>query len=200
MAITSIFRRRQPAVPGWIPPYRDPERIPQRDRAAEYPSQVVVIDLATLREHAPRAAEYPDVLRAGFERGLVTAAEIVAHFLGRYGSDDLTQAEETIALLLSDEYERIGTLLAELAPGEMPSERARQVWTFATVSALRAVWPSLSDPWGEVDLVAFAWGDLPEYVALRPWEPAPLGADGRPLGMLEHLDVLLAEKRALFAE
>ncbi|PSL38879.1 hypothetical protein CLV49_2509 [Labedella gwakjiensis] len=161
----------------------------------DYPSLVVKIDLATLREHAPRAVGYPDVLRAGFERGLITAEDLVANFLARYDSGCLSKPEETIALLLSDEFDRIGPLLAESAPGDVPSPRAREVWMFATAAALRSIWPRLSDPWGELDLIAFAWGDLPEYVALRAWEPARTESDGRTLGRLDRLDALLAEKR-----
>ena len=165
-----------------------------------YPSNVVAIDFATLRQHAPRAVEYPDVLRAGFERGLVSAEEIVEHYLGRYGQGTLTEGEESIALLLSDAHDRVGPLLAELAPGPVPTLRAREVWTFATVATLRSIWSTLVDPWGTIDMVAFAWGDLPEYVALRPWEPPRISPDGRRLGMLEALDLLLEEKRATLFE
>lgn len=163
----------------------------------DYPSNVLMIDLATLVHHAPGAAGYPDVLRAGYERGVLTADEIVGHFLALYGSRPLTETEESLALLLSDEYDRVGELLEELAPGDTPSRRARDVWTFASIAAVRSSWSRWTDPGGEIDLLIFAWGDLPDYVSLRPWEPAPPKRGWRKMSGVEFLDAFLDERRAI---
>jgi hypothetical protein len=164
---------------------------------SDYPSGVVKIDLETLERHAPGAADHPDVLRAGYERGVLSAAEIVGHFLALYGSRPLSEPEESIALLLSDEYDRLGELLEELAPGDTPSRRARDVWTFASIAAVRSSWSRWTDPWSEIELVTFAWGDLPAYTALRPWEGAPLIATSRNRSRLDRLDALLEERRGM---
>lgn len=162
-----------------------------------YPGDVPRADLSILLRHVPERLVTGDVLRAGHGRGLIEDRDLVAFFLGRFESGPLAPAEEAIALLLSDDFDRIPALLEELAPGDIPSAQAAELWTFATVANIRANWANTASPWGDIELAIFAWGDLPGWQPLLPYMPAPKPSRRlrRKPSPLERLDEFLSRKR-----
>jgi hypothetical protein len=164
-----------------------------------YPDGVPRAGLSTLLHHLPELSVGSDVLRAGHARGLIHDHDLVSFLLRRFESGTLAPAEEAIALLLPDEFDRIPSLLEHMAPGDIPSTRAAEIWTFVTVADIRANWDKFAAPWDEIELAIFAWGDLPEWQSLLPYMPAPKRRrnrhERRKDGPPARLDEFLSSKR-----
>lgn len=95
----------------------------------------------------------PAVVRFGVEAGFLTASDVVSVELARYGAGDVEvdSAEETIALLLPDDLERIPSLLDAAVGASTPLSSPLDLWAYVGLARINAVWASFNDPWDAVE-------------------------------------------------
>ncbi|WP_234031327.1 hypothetical protein [Mycetocola zhujimingii] len=73
--------------------------------------------------------------------------------LARYGAGEIEEnsAEETIALLLSHDLERVASLLDAAVRDSTPVSSPLDLWAYVGLARINAVWASFNDPWDAVE-------------------------------------------------
>ena len=102
-----------------------------------------------------------DVLTFGYSLGLISANDAVAIELERLNlAITLSDAEEEIALALSDELDRVEDRLRVGSGESCENSHAKELWLYAIVGQMRREWPEIGSifpqfQFGELDS---AWG------------------------------------------
>jgi len=125
----------------------------------------------------PSAAE----LAWGFRRGWVSAEGVVAIALGKLiAGIYLPGPEEELALLLSDDLDRVAELVADLEFVDEPDERRARVWLFLALSWLLVRRHEFADPHEMIEML-YADFDSPAEIRdlVRYMQPEP----GQPIGL-----------------
>lgn len=131
----------------------------------------VTVPFHTLCAMFPPAAITSDVVRAGYQAGTIRSREVCDYFLDLQTKRPLSAIEEEIALVLSDEYDRLNDLLARLSPQSSPTELAADVWIYGSLRHLRDRWSEFDDPWAEAWTTVFYWGDPEAWTCLTLYPP-----------------------------
>ena len=126
----------------------------------------------------PTAAE----LAYGFRHGFLSPDDVIAVALAKYTAEiPLGPVEEQLALLLSDQRDKVDELVGALEPAD-PTERPDRVWLYLALAWLLEHADEFDDPLHVIELV-YADFEYPEeirsLVRFLPPEPgeAP-GVDG----------------------
>lgn len=123
---------------------------------------------------ASRVSLRPNELKYGYEcqwlddAGVVGVAEAAL-----VGGETLVAPMDELALLLSDDYDRIPDLLSEVSDGSGSPER---VWLYLTVAWVHANKQEIADPLGVVEMLYADFGYPPEIEGFVRYMPAPPGA------------------------
>lgn len=136
----------------------------------EFPAEFVV------RWVLPTGAE----LAYGFRHGFLSRADVVAVALEKYKAGVfLSGPEEELALLLSDELDRVDDLVGDLEIVDEPTEQRARVWLFLSLAWLLEHRESFEDPLEVIELL-YADFDYPDEIRglVRYMPPGPGEASG----------------------
>jgi len=126
---------------------------------------------------ADRTVLTPPELVYGYRQGWLSDADVVALALAAYQQGPVPAAEEELALLLSDDLDRVPDLIDELeADGETAEGgEARGVWLYLALAWLYEHRSEVPDPLGVVEML-FADFDYPlEIAGIVRFMPVPPG-------------------------
>jgi hypothetical protein len=116
-------------------------------------------------------------LAYGYRHGWVTREDVVAIVLRKYEANLLLRdAEESLALLLSDDYDQIDDLVDELQYGDQADERRARYWLFLALAWLREHPELADDPLEAIELLYADFGHPAEVQGLVRYMPPPPGA------------------------
>jgi hypothetical protein len=91
----------------------------------------------------------------------------------------LTPAEEALALLLSDDLDRVSDLMSELETGSEPTESRERLWLFLALDWLRDHRGDYDDPYEVIDMLYADFHYPSDIASLVRWMPVP---EGEPTG------------------
>ena len=117
----------------------------------------------------------------GVQHGWLSRQDAIAVALAKYeAGTELNSAEEELALLLSDDVDHLGDLIADLAVSDEPPERRARLWLFLALASLREHRSQYADPLGVIEML-YADFDYPDeirglvrYMPARPGETASI--------------------------
>lgn len=133
-------------------------------------------------------------LAYGYRMGWITATDVVSIALAKETTGaPMTEAEHDLALLLSDEFDRVEDLVAILEIDDEPAELRARVWLYLALAWLHEHRADFEDPFGVIELL-YADFDYPDemkglvrYMPVEPGEPTGMGAmEARWSEYLEH--------------
>ncbi|PWC07908.1 hypothetical protein [Mycetocola zhujimingii] len=126
---------------------------PRREPALPKDEPAVLPGAQDLRRFVASRFMEPAVVRFGVEVGFLAVSDVVSVELARYGAGDIEagSAEETIALLLSDDLERLASLLDVAVRESTPVSSPLDLWAYVGLARINAVWASFDDPWDAVE-------------------------------------------------
>jgi hypothetical protein len=138
-------------------------------------------------------------LRYGYVKGFLTESGVVAVCLERMRLGLQQSAnEESIALLLSDQHDLVGSLLGPIDvdavsdPDDLSSARARRFWAYVFSRTIFDSWDRVNEPWQAIADIFESLELVPElsrFVYYWPAKPGqPLGLDAMLTGWLAYLD------------
>lgn len=117
----------------------------------------------------------------GFRHGWISAEGVVAIALAKMEAGVyLPRPEEDLALLLSDELDRVSDLAADLEIVDEPAERRARAWLFLALSWLLQRRHEFADPHEVIEMLYADFESPPEIRGLvRYIQPVP----GQPVGL-----------------
>lgn len=145
------------------------------------------------RQGLPTATE----LSHGYRYGWIRREDVVAIALTKYEAGLVSQdAEEALALLLTDEFDRVDDLTEELANGDQPETQRARYWLVLALAWLRVHPELVADPLATIELL-YADFDYPAeiegLVRYLPVSPGSrTGADAIDRRWAEFVDVAIA--------
>lgn len=144
-------------------------------------------------------------LAYGYRHGWLLREDVVAIALRKYKAElRLRDAEEALALLLSDDYDQVGDLVNELQYGDQPEERRARYWLFLALALLQAHPELVEDPLEAIELLYADFDHPTEIQGLIRYMPPPPGArtglDAIRQRWVEYVDAVAAEYRHRQAE
>ncbi|MEM9040211.1 MAG: DUF2247 family protein [Actinomycetota bacterium] len=113
----------------------------------------------------------------GYRHGWLARDDVVAIALRRFEAGvPLSEAEEALALLLSDEADQVDDLIDQLQSGDQPEERRARYWLFLALAWLLEHPEVAEDPLEAIELLYAGSDNPPEIQGLVRYMPAPAGA------------------------
>jgi hypothetical protein len=143
-----------------------------------------------------RAVLTPGELSYGHRHGWLSDADVVRVALAGYGVlDEMPQAYEELALLLSDDVGRVPDLVRELEPGD--EGESSTIWCYLALSSVFERKSEYDDPLQVVEMIYADFGYPEEIEGFVRYMPV---ADGDPVGEQAIYDRWRAYLRAKDAE
>lgn len=103
-------------------------------------------------------------LAYGFREGWLTRFDVIAVALAKYKADlPLSRSEEELALLLSDDLDRVDELIADLEIVDEPAEQRARLWLFLALAWLLERRQDFSDPLMVIEML-YADFDYPDEI------------------------------------
>lgn len=126
-------------------------------------------------------------LAYGFRHGWLRRADVVTLALARYEAGSrLSQPEEQLALLLSDELDRVDDLVAELEISDEPAEQRAALWLFLALAWLLDHRESFDDPHAVIEMLYADFGYPQEIQGLVRYMPPVTGPSPSPQAIDDH--------------
>lgn len=132
----------------------------------------------------------------GFERGLLDAAGVVAAALDAYERGvPLSKPHEELALLLSDDLDRVEDLVNGMSLLDEPTELRARFWQYASLAWLLSHLDATDDPQETIDAL-YAYFDYPEEMSgIVSFMPPPAGEEASPQALHRRWEQLVEENR-----
>jgi hypothetical protein len=127
-----------------------------------------------------RAVPRPAELRYGYEHGWLDDADAVAIALALYGHGAVPPVVEELALLLSDDFDRVPSLVSRLSQGEPDAEGPARLWLFLALAWVHAHAADFADPYETVEMLYTDFGYPSSIEGMVRFMPPP---PGQPTGM-----------------
>lgn len=103
-------------------------------------------------------------LAYGFREGWLTSVDVVAVALAKYEADlPLRSGEEELALLLSEDLDRVDELITDLEIVDEPSEQRARLWLFLALAWLLEHRQDFRDPLEVIEML-YADFDYPDEI------------------------------------
>lgn len=116
-------------------------------------------------------------LAYGYRNGWLARDDVVAVALQKFEAGvSLRESEETLALLLSDEFDQVDDLVGELQFGDQPQERRARYWLFLALAWLLEHPEIADDPLEVIELLYADFDHPSEIQGLVRYMPPPNGA------------------------
>jgi hypothetical protein len=149
-----------------------------------------------------RVALTPEELAYGYRQGWLGDRDVIEIALAALKSGaSLTAGEEELALLLSDEVERVPRLVEQLAPPvEVDDPNTRPVWVFLVLAWLYDHRFESDDPLGVVELVYADFGYPEEIEGLVRFLPEESGTGSGVEEVLRRWQKFVSSKSAEYRE
>ena len=115
-------------------------------------------------------------LAYGYRNGWLLREDVVAIALRKYEAElPLRDAEEALALLLSDDYDQVDDLVDGLVYGDQPEEQRARYWLFLALAWLREHPELADDPFEAIEMLYADFGYPAEIQGLVRYMPPPPG-------------------------
>lgn len=136
----------------------------------------------------------------GLEHGWVSRQDVVAIAVAKLAKAEdtsMSEGEKELALILSDDLDRVDEIASHLAKSDEPVESRARLWLFLALSWLREHREEFEDPYEVIEMLYADFDYPPEIAHLIRWMPAnasqPKGLDALEQKWQEYVSSLTKE-------